>query len=218
LLSLSHSQACCDFRFASSKSIFAMPEVQLGIPSVVQARMLANIIGWQRTRELGDNAVLPSNLCSADFDAVLVGDTIDTETALSWGLVDRVSRNTNTSMLTTLKFARKLLANGPEAMKIQKRLIRHWEETDINAGVEEGIDAFASAYSDGGLEPKRMMAAWNSRWRTQKRALLRKQTGSPSSDTDDADEAHRERVNHEQQSELAKRKLLKRSGTMVVSN
>lgn len=29
-----------------------MPETRYGIPSVIEARLLANIIGWQKTKEM----------------------------------------------------------------------------------------------------------------------------------------------------------------------
>ena len=50
-----------------------MPEVRLGIPSVVEAALLPLLIGWGRTRQL-----------------LLTGDTIDAATALGWGLVEQV--------------------------------------------------------------------------------------------------------------------------------
>ena len=50
-----------------------MPEVKVGIPSVVEAALLPGLIGWGRTREL-----------------LLFGENIDAATALAWGLVEQV--------------------------------------------------------------------------------------------------------------------------------
>ena len=44
--------ASCDLRVASDAAMFGMPEVKLGIPSVVEAALLPALIGWGRTREL----------------------------------------------------------------------------------------------------------------------------------------------------------------------
>src|SRR5436190_6947383 len=44
--------AACDLRMASSNAVFGMPEVKVGIPSVVEAALLPGLIGWGRTREL----------------------------------------------------------------------------------------------------------------------------------------------------------------------
>ncbi|HEX3984223.1 MAG TPA: enoyl-CoA hydratase-related protein, partial [Acidisoma sp.] len=44
--------AACDMRVAGSDATFGMPEVRIGIPSVVEAALLPHLIGWGRTREL----------------------------------------------------------------------------------------------------------------------------------------------------------------------
>ena len=45
--------ACaCDLRVASERSIFGMPEVKIGIPSVVEAALLPGLIGQGRARRL----------------------------------------------------------------------------------------------------------------------------------------------------------------------
>ena len=44
--------AACDLRLAADSAIFGMPEVRLGIPSVVEAALLPALIGWGRTREM----------------------------------------------------------------------------------------------------------------------------------------------------------------------
>ena len=56
--------AACDMRVASNRAVFGMPEVKVGIPSVVEAALLPHLIGWGRTREL-----------------LLCGETIDAATA-----------------------------------------------------------------------------------------------------------------------------------------
>lgn len=44
--------AACDLRVASNSAVFGMPEVKVGIPSVIEAALLPSLIGWGRTREL----------------------------------------------------------------------------------------------------------------------------------------------------------------------
>ena len=66
--------ASCDLRAASDRSTFGMPEVRVGIPSVVEAVPLPRLIGWGRTCEL-----------------VLTGETISAEDALEWGLIERMT-------------------------------------------------------------------------------------------------------------------------------
>src|SRR5256714_13074665 len=66
--------AACDLRVASERSVFGMPEVRVGIPSVVEAALLPQLIGYGRARRL-----------------LLTGVTIDAEEAQAWGLVDAVA-------------------------------------------------------------------------------------------------------------------------------
>src|SRR5436190_2585234 len=65
--------AACDLRVASERAMFGMPEVRVGIPSVVEAALLPHLIGHGRARRL-----------------LLTGETIGAEEALAWGLVDAV--------------------------------------------------------------------------------------------------------------------------------
>ena len=42
--------AACDFRVAAHDAKFGMPEVRVGIPSVIHAALLPRLIGWGRAR------------------------------------------------------------------------------------------------------------------------------------------------------------------------
>ena len=44
--------ACCDMRVGSENAVFGMPEVRVGIPTVVEGCVLPQLIGWGKTREL----------------------------------------------------------------------------------------------------------------------------------------------------------------------
>ncbi len=44
--------ASCDFRAAADGAKLGMPEVQMGIPSVIEAALLPGLIGWGKTREM----------------------------------------------------------------------------------------------------------------------------------------------------------------------
>jgi 1,4-dihydroxy-2-naphthoyl-CoA synthase len=44
--------AACDLRLAADTAQFGMPEVKLGLPSVVEAALLPSLIGWGRTRRI----------------------------------------------------------------------------------------------------------------------------------------------------------------------
>jgi enoyl-CoA hydratase/carnithine racemase len=54
--------------------------------------------------------------------------------------------------------ARAIAEAGPVAIRIQKQLLKVWEEEPLEAGIESGIEAFAAAYETG--EPQAMMQAF----------------------------------------------------------
>jgi enoyl-CoA hydratase len=137
--------AACDLRVASSNAVFGMPEVKVGIPSVVEAALLPGLIGWGRTREL-----------------LLFGENIDAATALAWGLVEQVVAPDELDAAVEARLAA-LLAAGPQAVRLQKKLIREWEYMTLNQAVRAGIESFMQAYATD--EPGRMMASFAKRAR-----------------------------------------------------
>ena len=48
-----------------------------------------------------------------------------------------------------------LVECGPVSIRLQKKLIRDWEDLPLRAAVAAGIDSFATAWK--GKEPRRMM-------------------------------------------------------------
>ena len=61
--------AACDVRIAADAAVFGMPEVKLGIPSVIEAALLPTLVGWGRAREmmyLGENFTA-AKLCNGDW-------------------------------------------------------------------------------------------------------------------------------------------------------
>lgn len=130
--------AACDLRAASSDSVFGMPEVKLGIPSVVEAALLPSLVGWGRTREM-----------------LLIGDTFDAEDAQRWGLVETVTAPEELDGAVDA-WLEGLLAAKPQAVRLQKALIRRWEELPMAQAIAAGVDAFAQAWA--GDEPREAMA------------------------------------------------------------
>ena len=132
--------AAADLRIAGTDARFGMPEVRIGIPSVVEAALLPGLIGWGRTRRL-----------------LLTGETIDAARALDWGLVEEAVAPKSLDGAIARVLA-EILAGGPRAIRLQKELIAAWEGLPPEAAIARGIDAFARAYETD--EPARMMAAF----------------------------------------------------------
>jgi enoyl-CoA hydratase/carnithine racemase len=140
--------AACDLRVAAAGARFGMPEVRVGVPSVVEAALLPLLVGAGRARRL-----------------LLTGEMIDAATALAWGLVDEVAAPERLGAAVEA-LAAQILAGGPQAMRLQKRLILDWEELPAAAAIARGIDCFASAYDTD--EPARLAGAQLARMRERR--------------------------------------------------
>ena len=140
--------AACDLRIASSNAVFGMPEVKVGIPSVVEAALLPGLIGWGRTREL-----------------LLWGENIDAQTALAWRLVEQVIAPAELNATVDARLDA-LMTAGAQAVRLQRKLIRDWENMTLDQAVRAGIESFKQAYATD--EPSRMMATFVNRVRQKK--------------------------------------------------
>jgi enoyl-CoA hydratase len=120
--------ASCDVRIAADTALLGMPEVKLGIPSVIEAALLPMLVGWGRAREI-----------------MFFGETFTAGEALEWGLVERVVPASALDEAIE-EWLGKLLTSTPRAVRLQKRLMRQWENQPLAAAVQAGIEAFAAAY------------------------------------------------------------------------
>jgi enoyl-CoA hydratase/carnithine racemase len=118
--------AACDLRVASQGTKFAMPEVRLGIPSVVEAALLPRLMGSGRAAWL-----------------VLTGEPIDAARALEWGLVEEVAPSPDPAVDALVK---SLLAADREALRTQKQLLHLWEEAPLSTSIAASIEGFARAH------------------------------------------------------------------------
>ena len=130
----------CDLRVAAAGASFGLPEVRVGVPSVIQAALLPPMIGPGRAAEM-----------------LLTGAAITAAQALDWGLVNRVVPDDRLPAAAE-ELVAAVLASGPEAIRLQKELIVRWRETDLATAVRYGINAFAAAYATG--EPREGMNAY----------------------------------------------------------
>jgi enoyl-CoA hydratase len=117
--------AACDLRVAAEGTKFSMPEVRLGIPSVVEAALLPRLIGSGRAAWL-----------------VLTGEPIDARRAYEWGLVEELGGDDAVERLV-----KKLLAGDARALKLQKELLQLWDEAPLATSVAKSIARFAQAYA-----------------------------------------------------------------------
>ena len=142
--------AACDMHIAGDNAVFGMPEVKIGLPSVVEAALLPQLIGWGRTRLL-----------------LYTGDNIDARTALEWGLVEKVVPAAELDAALG-KWVHSIVESGPKAIRLQKELIREWEAMPVNEAVEAGIRCIYRAYQSD--EPTRMVGDAIQRLKARKQA------------------------------------------------
>jgi enoyl-CoA hydratase/carnithine racemase len=121
----------CDLRIAAENAVFGMPEVKVGLPSVVEAALLPRLIGWGRTSRM-----------------LLTAENIDASTAERWGLVEEVVPAAGLDAAIERCVA-SIVEATPRAMRVQKRLMRRWERLSIDEGIQAGIDAMAESVADG---------------------------------------------------------------------
>jgi enoyl-CoA hydratase len=141
--------AACDLRLACERARFGMPEVRLGIPSVVEAALLPMLIGWGRTRQL-----------------LLLGEIFTAAEARDWGFVERLVPDDQLDAAVE-EWLAALLACGPQAIRLQKKLILDWEKLAPGAAVDAGIEAFVEAWRSP--EPKLAMESFLSAKAARKR-------------------------------------------------
>jgi enoyl-CoA hydratase len=141
--------AACDMHVASDNAVFGMPEVKIGLPSVVEAALLPQLIGWGRTKVL-----------------LYTGENVDAATALAWGLVERVVAPADLDAAVE-QWVTAIVESGPRAIRLQKELIREWEAMPVSDAIQAGIRTMGRAYETD--EPHRMVGAARDRLRARKR-------------------------------------------------
>lgn len=129
--------AACDLRVAADTAVFGMPEVLLGIPSVVEAAILPRLMSGGRVREV---LMLGKNFSAAD--------------ALAWNFIERTAAPDQLDAAVS-EWIEDILKCGQNALRLQKALIREWENLPLDDAIAAGVDAFAAAWSSD--EPNRMI-------------------------------------------------------------
>ncbi|HEX2437377.1 MAG TPA: enoyl-CoA hydratase-related protein [Methylomirabilota bacterium] len=124
----------CDLRIAAVEATLGLPEVLVGVPSVIQAALLPPLVGPGRAAEL-----------------LLTGATVTAREALGWGLVNRAVERGELGAAVDATVAA-IVAAAPGAVRLQKELIIRWRESDLTTAVRAGIAAFAASYASG--EPR----------------------------------------------------------------
>jgi enoyl-CoA hydratase/carnithine racemase len=132
--------ASADMRVASDNAVFGMPEVHMGLPSVIEAALLPGLIGWGKTREI-----------------LLTGETFGAAAALTMGFVQKVTTIDDIDAAVD-HWLGLIMRATPEAVRSQKALMNRWERVSVEEGIYAGIDALSDSYKTG--EPQAAIKAF----------------------------------------------------------
>lgn len=125
---------CCDLRVASESARLGMPEVRLGVmPGSGGTQRLPRLIGLARAKEL-----------------ILLGEIIDAETALGFGLVNRVvPRGKAEGAARSL--AETLASRGPLAVREAKRVLNTTLDRSRAEGQAEELAASERVFASSDM-------------------------------------------------------------------
>jgi enoyl-CoA hydratase/carnithine racemase len=133
--------AACDVRVATRGARVGMPEIKVGIPSVIDAWWLAQICG------LGHAAAL-----------VFDGGMIDAAEAHRIGLVNRLAEDGVEE--AAIGWAEEFARQAPAALIQQKRVLRDWTDDAYREAAKRSIERFVAAIGSGqATEAMRAMLA-----------------------------------------------------------
>lgn len=134
----------CDFRVASEKARFGLPEITLGImPGSAGTQRLPRIIGMGRAKEL-----------------VYTGSMIDAQEAYRLGIVNHVYEP-DALLPETMALANKIASKSPVALSLIKSAMNKGTETDLETAAQFEIDCFALCFATE--EQKKGMEAFVSK-------------------------------------------------------
>lgn len=118
----------CDMIIATDRSQFGLPNINVGIPAIVEAAVLPQAIGIMNTKEL-----------------CYTGWFWDARKALERGLINSVCAPEELDDEVE-KWLHRLETRSPMAQMTQKEIIHMWMTTDIEAAIDFSINTVALNY------------------------------------------------------------------------
>jgi enoyl-CoA hydratase/carnithine racemase len=116
---------CCDLRIASQRTIFALPEVKLGLAVIMGTQRISRVVGMAVAKEL-----------------VLLGDRFNAQTAQSLGLVHKVVPPDQLDA-AVVSLADKFRRLPPRTIGVAKRILNEGYQLPLRESEELEIDAQA---------------------------------------------------------------------------
>ena len=119
----------CDIRIATEDAVLGLPEVRVGIPSVIEASLLPPTIGLGRARRL-----------------LLTGETVNAQEALAMGMVDRVVPAASL-MDAAQEMAGQFVGMSRDVLASQKDIVVQWLELGEEDSAQFTIKEFSRIFN-----------------------------------------------------------------------
>jgi enoyl-CoA hydratase len=119
----------CDIRLVTTRSSFGLPEIKLGIPSVIDASLLQQHVGLGHAKEM-----------------ILTGDLYPASDPRLAGLSNRLVEHTELDAALE-EFLAKVTVHTPTVLASQKRLFEIWQNTVLDTGIEVSVGEFAGVFA-----------------------------------------------------------------------
>lgn len=119
----------CDIRIAAEDAIFGLPEIKVGIPSVIEASLLPLFIGLGRARKM-----------------ILSGENIDARNAFEAGIVDAVVPPDELDA-KVMREAGSFFGLSPYILRVQKEILMSWLKMAPEAAAEFSVRQYAQCFA-----------------------------------------------------------------------
>lgn len=118
----------CDLRVCVPDARFGLPEVTVGIPSVVDAALLQQHVGLALAKEI-----------------ILTGDLFGADELHRLGLLNRVVPR-DRLLAETEELLGRIIRHTPTVLAAQKRLFETWQNTALRVGIEASVEEFGRVF------------------------------------------------------------------------
>jgi enoyl-CoA hydratase/carnithine racemase len=119
----------CDLRIAASHATVGLPEIQVGIPSVVDAALLQQHVGLSKAKEM-----------------ILTGEVYPIAEMERFGLFNAVVAAEDL-IAATQRMLERVTPWTPTAIAAQKRLFEIWQNTSLAEGIEASVFEFSEVFT-----------------------------------------------------------------------
>ncbi|OUM84709.1 MAG: hypothetical protein BAA01_06140 [Bacillus thermozeamaize] len=120
----------CDIRIAVTHARFGMPEIKVGIPSVLDAALLQQHIGLSKAKEM-----------------LLTGDLYGVEEMDKYGLINQVVEPHALDEAVE-RMLQRITVHSKAAIRSQKRLFEVWQNTTLQESINASVNEFALVFGE----------------------------------------------------------------------